>query len=104
MRRRIDSHPVAMSWHGEFISLRSIHLILDNSATIVIGTADEPTVLKTVDSHLGKMVARELQDHGVEVVNDVRVERMEREGKQLCVFGSHGFQKTVDTVLVAAGV
>lgn len=62
------------------------------------------SVLKTVDESLGQIVSAELQRHDVQVVNNVVIEHIMREGKQLKVMGSPGFNITVDLVLVAVGV
>src|SRR5260370_7151878 len=53
---------------------------------------------------MGRVGSGELQGHGVEVVNNVAVERIVEEGTQLHVRGSGDFQATGDVVLVAVGV
>jgi len=62
------------------------------------------SVLKTIDASFGSLVNAELVGHGVRVETGVRIERIDREGTQLCVVGSNAFQTTADLVLVAVGV
>lgn len=62
------------------------------------------TVLPTVDASLGNRVEDELHRHGVEVVNGIEIQAIRAAGSQLTVFGSEGFQKAGDLVLIAAGV
>jgi NADPH-dependent 2,4-dienoyl-CoA reductase/sulfur reductase-like enzyme len=63
-----------------------------------------PSILKTVDASLGKLVSDELERHGISVVTSVAVERIAQEGTQLKVMGSEGFHARCDLVLVAVGV
>jgi NADPH-dependent 2,4-dienoyl-CoA reductase/sulfur reductase-like enzyme len=64
-----------------------------------------PSILKTVDASLGKLVSDELERHGISVVTSVAVERIVQEGTQpLEVMGSGGFHATGDLVLIAVGV
>jgi NADPH-dependent 2,4-dienoyl-CoA reductase/sulfur reductase-like enzyme len=58
----------------------------------------------TLDSTLGRVVEDELRHHEVQVVKGVQVESVVRDRERLSVSGSHGFQKSADLVLVAAGV
>ncbi|HEX6554094.1 MAG TPA: FAD-dependent oxidoreductase [Ktedonobacteraceae bacterium] len=62
------------------------------------------SVLKTVDVSLGRLVVAELQRHGVHVVTEVRVERIDREETQLLVTGSNQLHLRADLVLVGVGV
>ncbi len=71
------------------------------SVTVVEHAA---SVLKTVDSGFGTLVSEELQRHGIRVVTNVRVERIDREGTQLHVTGSNQFHAITDLVLVGVGV
>lgn len=62
------------------------------------------SVLKTVDQSLSQIVSDELQRHSIQVITSVRVERIVKNGTQLSVMGSQGFQATTDLVLVCVGV
>jgi NADPH-dependent 2,4-dienoyl-CoA reductase/sulfur reductase-like enzyme len=63
-----------------------------------------PSVLTTVDPPLGALVTKELNGHGANVVTDVAVESIDRQGHQLAVAGSQGFRARAELVLVATGV
>lgn len=58
----------------------------------------------TIDASLAPVVEDELRRHGVEVIKGVDVESIQRDGSRLIVSGSHGFKKSTDMVLTAAGV
>ena len=62
------------------------------------------SVLRTVDPDLGELVRAELAQSGVEVVTDVRVEDVRRDGEKVLVAGDRDFRKTVEMVIVATGV
>jgi NADPH-dependent 2,4-dienoyl-CoA reductase/sulfur reductase-like enzyme len=61
------------------------------------------TVLTTVDSCLGEMVADELHRHGVSTATGVGIESIEADGKGLTVRGTGDFCTQADLVLVAVG-
>ncbi|GCE25111.1 putative pyridine nucleotide-disulphide oxidoreductase [Dictyobacter alpinus] len=63
-----------------------------------------PTVLKTVDTAFGSMVADELQRHGVTVISGTRIEHISPQQDHLYVQGTGGFSHTADLVLAAVGV
>lgn len=63
-----------------------------------------PTVLPTVDPPLGRAVADELRRHGVEVLEGVAVEAIERDGGRLALCGPGGVRVRADLVLLGAGV
>ncbi len=62
------------------------------------------SVLKTVDENFGRKVLTELQQHGVQVITHVAIERIVQAGTQVRVMGSEGFSTTADLVLVAVSV
>ena len=62
------------------------------------------SVLKTADPGFGTRVRDELQQQGIRVETNVRVERIDREDTQLLVTGSNRFHTTADLVLVGVGV
>ncbi|WP_310486898.1 FAD-dependent oxidoreductase [Chamaesiphon sp. VAR_69_metabat_338] len=62
------------------------------------------SILKTIDPTLSQLVADELTKHGVEVVTDVDIDRIESIDKRLLVADSMGFQRVTDLVIVAVGV
>ena len=63
-----------------------------------------PWVLKTVDESLGHLVSRELQRHGVTVVNGVAIRSIEQAAGRLRILDSHDYSTTADLVLVGVGV
>jgi NADPH-dependent 2,4-dienoyl-CoA reductase/sulfur reductase-like enzyme len=63
-----------------------------------------PSVLKTIDPHLGALVRANLEQHGVVVETGIRVQHITASLEQLCVSGTGGFEVVTDLVLVAAGV
>lgn len=63
-----------------------------------------PTVLKTVDADLGRIVGDTLQQHGVTVVTGVSVEDIAPQEKQLVVSGTPDLRVVADLVLVCVGV
>jgi hypothetical protein len=63
-----------------------------------------PEVLPTVDPPLGRLVRHRLTEAAVEVLTETAVHRIDRHGTHLRVRGGHGLDRTVDLVLVVAGV
>jgi len=63
-----------------------------------------PSALTTLDPPLGNLVAEELGRHGVTVATGVAVVKIDRQGSNLVVVGSGGFQARADLALVATGV
>lgn len=63
-----------------------------------------PSVLKTVDASLGELIGTELQQHNVDVVSGVAVERIVHNGTQLEIMGTGDFHTACDLILVATGV
>ena len=63
-----------------------------------------PEVLPTVDPSLGRLVRDRLTTAGVEVLTETAVHRIEPDGAHLRVLGDHQLDRTVDLVLVVAGV
>ena len=63
-----------------------------------------PAVMPTVDIQLGHRVARELREHGVDVVEGAAIEKIVPGSGGLVVEGAAGFRKEVDLVLVSVGV
>ena len=66
-----------------------------------------PEVLSTLDPELAALVHDELTRHGVDVITNTTVTRVERDDKVLIVSGTHEgseFEKTADLVLVVVGV
>jgi NADPH-dependent 2,4-dienoyl-CoA reductase/sulfur reductase-like enzyme len=61
-------------------------------------------VLPTVDSSLGRLVRDRLTTAGVDVVTETAVHRIDARGTHLRVRGDHHLDRTVDLVLVVAGV
>ncbi|MFH1115060.1 MAG: FAD-dependent oxidoreductase [Pseudomonadota bacterium] len=61
------------------------------------------TVLTTVDAVLGRVVAAELQGHGVKVVTGTAIESIRSENGGLRISGSGGFAARADMVLVSVG-
>ncbi len=62
------------------------------------------TVLSTVDAEFGRVVAGELQAHGVRVCTGVEVHRITRNGDHLQISGSNNFEQDCEMVLIAVGV
>jgi NADPH-dependent 2,4-dienoyl-CoA reductase/sulfur reductase-like enzyme len=62
-----------------------------------------PEVLSTLDAELGALVHAELDAHGVEVLVDTTVTRIEKASGGLTVSGP-GFTRTADLVLLVVGV
>jgi NADPH-dependent 2,4-dienoyl-CoA reductase/sulfur reductase-like enzyme len=58
----------------------------------------------TIDAGLARVVEDELRRQGVEIVKQVDVESIQRDGSRLLVAGSNGFRANADLVLIAAGV
>jgi NADPH-dependent 2,4-dienoyl-CoA reductase/sulfur reductase-like enzyme len=63
-----------------------------------------PEVLPTVDPSLGQRIRDRLTEAGVEVRTGTAVHRIEPGGTRLRVRGDHQLDRTVDLVLVVAGV
>jgi NADPH-dependent 2,4-dienoyl-CoA reductase/sulfur reductase-like enzyme len=63
-----------------------------------------PEVLPTVDPSLGRLVRDRLTTAGVEVRTETAVHRIEPDGAHLRRLGDHQLDRTVDLVLVVAGV
>ncbi|MBF0527968.1 MAG: FAD-dependent oxidoreductase [Deltaproteobacteria bacterium] len=61
------------------------------------------TVLTTVDSEFGRKIQDKLEAHNVRVATGIGVERIDRSGNKLTVFGSGNFSAEADMVLVAVG-
>ena len=61
------------------------------------------TVLTTVDTSLGLLVRKELEDNGVRVITDTAVKEIDRKDGHLVVRGSTDLEIKTDMVLVAAG-
>lgn len=80
---------------ADALTLRGMHVTL-------AGRSESP--LPTTDAEVGRVIENELRRHGVEVANSVEVEAIEPEGSRLTVKGSQSFSRSVDLVLVAAGV
>ena len=64
-----------------------------------------PTVLQTLDTELGEMLQRRMEERGVRVRTQTKVETIEPVGgtKQLHVSGTPSLSQTTDLVLVVAG-
>ena len=64
-----------------------------------------PTVLQTLDAELGEMVQQQMEERGVRVLTQTKVEAIEPISgtKQLHVFGTPSLSQTADLVLVVAG-
>ena len=58
----------------------------------------------TVDASMARVVEDELHRHDVEVIKQVDVESIRRDGSRVMVSGSNGFRKSADLVLMALGV
>lgn len=87
---------------GGYIGLEMADaLTLRGIQVTIMGRAK--SMLPTVDRELGREVEEELRRHGVEIFNRTEAQAINREGKQLSVSGSGGFNKSADLVLVAAG-
>jgi len=88
---------------GGYIGLEMADALTHRGIAITV-VEHSPTVMKTVDPSLGQVIGEELQRHGVEVFNSVKIDAIEQKGTQLAVSGSGGFYKTTDMVVVAVGV
>lgn len=88
---------------GGYIGLEMADALIHRGIAVTV-VEHSPTVMKTVDPVLGKLIAEELQGHGVEIANGVEIETIESKDSQLVVSGTFGFSKTADMVLVAVGV
>jgi pyruvate/2-oxoglutarate dehydrogenase complex dihydrolipoamide dehydrogenase (E3) component len=54
-----------------------------------------PAVMPTVDTQLDQRIARELREHGVEVVEEATIEKITRGSRGLVVEGTAGFMREV---------
>ncbi len=88
---------------GGYIGLEMADALTHQNISVTL-VEHSPTVMKTVDSSLGLMIAEKLQQHGIEVINSTEINTVEQQGTQLVVTGSDGFNKTTDMVLVAVGI
>lgn len=88
---------------GGYIGLEMADALTHQNINVTL-VEHSPTVMKTVDSSLGLMIAEKLQQHGIEVINSTEINTVEQQGTQLVVTGSDGFNKTTDMVLIAVGV
>ncbi|MDZ7723392.1 MAG: FAD-dependent oxidoreductase [candidate division KSB1 bacterium] len=62
-----------------------------------------PSVLTTLDLHLGEIVRSELEQHGVQVFTKTAITEITANKEKLIVKGQKGFLLTSDMVLVATG-
>ncbi len=62
-----------------------------------------PTVLLTLEEPLGKIVGKELSNHGVNVRTDTKIESLKETDKGLLVSGSNGYKNECGLVLVVVG-
>lgn len=62
-----------------------------------------PSVLTTVEPHLGEIVRAELERNGVAVATGVAVSEIRSDGDGLVLAGSEGFSTKADLVLAAVG-
>ena len=88
---------------GGYIGLEMADALTYRNLAVTV-VEHSASVLKTVDSSLGEIVRRELENHGIQVINGVAVEAIAQQGTQLLLTGSQGFQIATDLVLVAVGV
>ena len=88
---------------GGYIGLEMADALTLRGIQVTI-TGRAKSMLPTVDPTLGCEVEDELRRHGVEVFARTEAHAINREGKQLSVSGSGGFNKSADLVLVATGV
>lgn len=88
---------------GGYIGLEMADALTLRSMQVTVVEHAE-SVLKTVDTSLGRRVSEELQRHGVRVINGVAVEQITRDELHLYVMGTGDFHTTTDLVLVAVGV
>ncbi len=63
----------------------------------------EPTVLTTVDTPFGHVIAEKLAEHGVRVTPRTQVKSIGRKGRRLYIEGDPSFDAHVDMALVAVG-
>lgn len=57
----------------------------------------------TIDAGLARVVEDELRRRGIEVVKQVNLESIQRDGSRLLIAGSNGFRRNADLVLMAGG-
>lgn len=62
-----------------------------------------PTILTTVDPELGQEVQSRLEEKGIQIYTNTKVQQIERTPLGLHVQGTNGFKATTDFVLVAVG-
>jgi NADPH-dependent 2,4-dienoyl-CoA reductase/sulfur reductase-like enzyme len=62
------------------------------------------TLLSTVDTEFGRVVADELEGHGVKICTGVEVHGITRDEDHLHVSGSNDFEQGCEMVLIAVGV
>jgi len=70
--------------------------------TILVGKT--PSILQTVDTQFGQLIAAELRRNNVELHTNIEVQQIRRSESSLEVIGSNGFQASADMVLLATGV
>ena len=63
-----------------------------------------PSLPKTIDPSLGRLVRATLEQHGVVVETGIEVQQIMAHQERLRVSGSGGFERETDLVLVAVGV
>jgi NADPH-dependent 2,4-dienoyl-CoA reductase/sulfur reductase-like enzyme len=72
---------------------------------IEVTVASRPqSVLPTVDSQLGELIAQELRIHGVQIWGGVEISHIERANGQLLVRSTSEQERVADLVIVATGV
>ena len=89
---------------GGYIGLEMADALRHRGLQVTLVEMAEAVLPATVEVSLGRVVEDELRRHAVEVINQVAIESIQREGSRLTVSGSPGFRKTVDLVLVSVGV
>jgi NADPH-dependent 2,4-dienoyl-CoA reductase/sulfur reductase-like enzyme len=88
---------------GGYIGLEMAEALTQRGVAVTV-VEQLPTVMPNVDPELGASIRQELERHGVQVANQVKVTAVRRHGAGLLVAGAPGFQQPAELVLVVVGV
>jgi len=105
MQRFLSEHAPrsAVIVGGGYIGLEMVDALTLRGIAVTL-VEHGPSVLKTIDPHLGARVRTHLEQHGVVVETGIRVQQITAQQKQLRISGTEGFEVATDLVLVAVGV
>jgi NADPH-dependent 2,4-dienoyl-CoA reductase/sulfur reductase-like enzyme len=85
-----------------YISMEMADALIYRGISVTV-LARSGSVLKTVDPEMGGIIRKVLQDHGVNVIDQVQVSAIERDDETLVLRNNRGISLNADMVLVAVG-